>query len=107
MYIFYLVITGYLFYQAFRLMSQGWKTEEAKPVVEEKVRQVTKPMHPEMAEVKHGDELLVVNFNKPVPKDPLLKSLDERIYNGPLIDDPWDEKKDDDDDGDVPALLKR
>ena len=58
-----------------------------------------------MADVKHGDELLVVNFKREVPKDPLLKALDERIYNGQEIDDPWDDDEDDGD-GDVPALLK-
>ena len=108
MYIIFLIISCYLFYQAFRLMSMGWKTasEVAGPVrVEEKSKQITRPPHPEMADVKHGEELLVVNFKREVPKDPLLKALDERIYNGQEIDDPWDDDEDDGD-GDVPALLK-
>ena len=47
-----------------------------------------------MAEVKPGDELMVVNFKKPPSKDPLLRSLEDRI----------DElKDDDDDDGDIIA----
>ena len=108
MYIIFLICSCYLFYQAYRFMSLGWQTQEAGPVkvkVEEKTKQITRPPHPEMAEVKHGDELLVVNFNRQTPKDPLLKALDERIYNGQQIDDPWDDDEDDGD-GDVPALLK-
>ena len=59
--------------------------------------------HPELENVKNGDELMVVNFQQ-VPNDPMLQSLKKRLDNGPEIDDPWDE--DDDGDGDVPALLK-
>jgi hypothetical protein len=107
MYIIFLLISCYLFYQAYRLMSMGWQTQEAGPLqVETKTRQVTRPPHPEMADVKHGDELLVINFNRQTPTDPLLKALDERIYNGQQIDDPWDDDDEDDGDGDVPALLK-
>ena len=101
----YIAISIFLFYRALRLMSGGFKAaqELSTPVVEK--RQVTRAIHPEMKDVKEGDELMVVNFQQ-VPKDPMLQSLKKRLDNGPEIDDPWDDK-DDDDDGDVPALLKR
>ena len=83
-------------------MSGGFKAaqEISKPVVEK--RQVTRAIHPEMVDVKQGDELMVVKFK---PQDPMLQSLQNRITNGQQIDDPWDDT-DDDGDGDVPALLK-
>ena len=104
MYFLFIVISAVIFYQAIRLMSQGWT---AMDTPNEKPAKFVP--HPEMDEVKHGDELLVVNFNRQPqqPSDPLYQSLGNRLQNGPLIDDPWDEEDDDDDDGDVPALLKR
>ena len=100
----YIAISIYLFYNALRLMSGGFKAaqELSTPVVEK--RQVTRAIHPEMADVKNGDELMVVNFQRAVP-DPMLQSLKDRIDSGPQIDDPWDDDEDDGD-GDVPALLK-
>ena len=106
----YIAISIFLFIQAMRLMSGGFQAaqdlkqqfEAQTPVVEK--RQVTRAIHPEMADVKQGDELMVVNFQKAVP-DPMLQSLKNRIDNGPQIDDPWDDDEDDGD-GDVPALLK-
>ena len=100
----YIAISVYLFYNAVRLMSGGFKAaqELSKPVVEK--RQVTRAIHPEMVDVKNGDELMVVNFQQ-VPKDPMLQSLKKRLDSGPQIDDPWDDGEDDGD-GDVPALLK-
>ena len=100
----YIAISVYLFYNAVRLMSGGFKAaqEISKPVVEK--RQVTRAIHPEMVDVKNGDELMVVNFQQ-VPHDPMLESLKNRLSNGPQIDDPWDDDEDDGD-GDVPALLK-
>ena len=99
----YIAISVYLFYNALRLMSGGFKAaqELSKPVVEK--RQVTRAIHPEMVDVKNGDELMVVNFQQ-VPKDPMLQSLKKRLDSGPQIDDPWDDE-DDDGDGDVPAKL--
>ena len=101
----YIAISVYLFYNALRLMSGGFKAaqEISKPVVEK--RQVTRAIHPEMVDVKNGDELMVVNFQQ-VPQDPMLESLKNRLSNGPQIDDPWDDE-DDDGDGDVPAKLIR
>jgi len=107
----YIAISIFLFIQALRLMSGGFQAaqdlkqqfEAQTPVVEK--RQVTRAIHPEMADVKNGDELMVVNFQRAVP-DPMLQSLQNRIDNGPQIDDPWDDD-DDDGDGDVPAKLIR
>ena len=101
----YIAISIYLFYNAVRLMSGGFKAaqEISKPVVEK--RQVTRAIHPEMVDVKNGDELMVVNFQQ-VPQDPMLQSLRKRLDTGPQIDDPWDDD-DDDGDGDVPAKLIR
>ena len=98
----YIAISIFLFYRALRLMSGGFQAaqELSTPVVEK--RQVTRAIHPEMADVKQGDELMVVKFK---PQDPMLQSLQNRISNGQQIDDPWDDT-DDDGDGDVPALLK-
>ena len=82
---------------AVRSLIRGWTLMRDVPsqgyIVEKKT--VTKVPHPEMADVQHGDELLVVKFGDEEPKDPLLKSLQNRIDE---IDDPWDN---DDDDGDI------
>ena len=59
----------------------------------ESSKRITKIPHPELLEVKPGDELMVVNFKEQGESDPIYKSLQERI----------DEltEEDDDDDGDV------
>ena len=81
---------------AVRLIARGWSAASelgGRQYVDEGTRYVTRVQHPEMAEVKPGDELMVVNFKKPRSEDPLLQSLEDRI----------DELKndDDDDDGDI------
>jgi len=82
---------------AVRSLIRGWMwmTVDPKPkyIVEKKT--VTKIPHPEMADVQHGDELLVVKFDEEEIKDPLLQSLENRITE---LNDPWE---DDDDDGDI------
>ena len=87
----------YLLVQAFRLMSGAWNlnTPEVDP---------TKPVHPEMVDVKPGDELMGVTFAKipPPTSDPLHESLRKRITE--LTPDPWIDEEDDDDGGaPVPA----
>ena len=67
---------------------------KSKSTINVENRIVTKSIHPEMADVKQGDKLMVVNFED---KDPLYKSLQERI------DDI--ENDEDDDDGDVVVRL--
>ena len=101
MYFLFIVISAVLFIGAFRLMSQGWTAME-EPTPPKKFN-----AHPEMEEVQHGDELLVVNFNRPIaPRDPLYQALQDRVESGPMIDDPWIDE-DDEGDGDVPAIVKR
>jgi len=65
-------------------------------IVEKKT--VTKIPHPEMVDVKQGDELLVVKFGEEEKKDPLLQSLEDRITE---LKDPVEEDDDEDDDGDI------
>ena len=84
-----------------RTMARGWslmstplKDVDLAYKIEKKT--VTKIPHPEMTDVKNGDELLVVKFGEEEKKDPLLQSLENRITE--LNDTDED---DDDDDGDV------
>ena len=60
----------------------------------ESKKTITKIPHPELLEVKPGDELMVVNFKEQGQSDPIYKSLQERI-------DELTEEEDEDDDGDV------
>lgn len=84
-----------LLFFAIRSLIKGWglmmtPTTEFKSKINIENRIVTKSIHPEMTDVKQGDELMVVNFEN---IDPLYKSLQERI------DDIEDDEEDDD--GDV------
>ena len=81
---------------AFALM---WKnisdiSKSSNNYVESK-KTITKIPHPELLEVKPGDELMVVNFKEQGQSDPIYKSLQERI------DELTEEEDDEDDDGDV------
>ena len=86
-----------------RTMARGWNLmstplkSESDDEFSYKVQKktVTKIPHPEMADVKNGDELLVVKFGEEEKKDPLLQSLENRIT------ELNDTDEDDDDDGDV------
>ena len=84
-----------LFAFAIRSIIKGWSISRDIPMqgysVEKKT--VTKIPHPEMTDVKNGDELLVVKFGNENKKDPLLKSLQERIDEI--------QEDDEDDDGDI------
>jgi hypothetical protein len=88
---------------AIRSIMKGWSLMRETPsqgyIVEKKT--VTKIPHPEMADVKHGDELLVVKFGGEEKKDPLLQSLENRITE---LEDPWEDEEEDDD-GD--AIVRR
>ena len=106
-----------LFVFAVRLMSKGWRMDPPRDMdlkynVEK--RTVTKVPHPEMADIKQGDELLVVRFDEPEKEmdprfkldspelhnlDPLQKSLRDRINEL--------NEEDDDEDGDVPTVVRR
>ena len=86
-----------LLFFAIRSLIRGWSTVREVPSqgysVEKKT--VTKISHPEMADVKQGDELLVVKFGEEEKKDPLLQSLENRITE---LKDPWEDEEDDDGD---------
>ena len=60
--------------------------------IEVESRTVKRTVHPELLDVKPGDELMVVNFKEQDKSDPIYKSLQERI-------DELTEDDDDDDDG--------
>ena len=84
---------------AVRLIARGWSAASelgGRQYIDEGTRYVTRVQHPEMAEVKPGDELMVVNFKQPRSEDPLLQSLEDRI-------DELKNDNDDDDDGDIIA----
>ena len=108
-----------LFIIAIRIMTSGWKAASelgGKQFINERKRYVTRTVHPEMRDLKEGDELLVVNFNEPEEEkdprfkldspelhnlDPLQKSLRDRIKELNEDDD------EDDDDGNVPSIARR
>ena len=90
---------------AIRSIMKGWSLMKEAPLQGYSVekRTVTKLPHPEMADVKQGDELLVVKFGGEEKKDPLLQSLENRITE---LKDPWEEDdEEEDDDGD--AIVRR
>ena len=106
-----------LLFYAVRLIAKGWTAASelgGKQFINEQKRYVTRTVHPEMRDLKEGDELLIVNFNEPEKEtdprfkldspelhnlDPLQKSLRDRINE--LNND------DEDDDGDVPSIVRR
>ena len=62
---------------------------------------VTKPIHPEMVDVKPGEELMGITF-KQDSQDPLYKSMQDRIDTLREEEGTYDvEDDDEDDDGDV------
>ena len=85
---------------AIRSIMRGWSLMKESPsqgyIVEKKT--VTKIPHPEMVDVKQGDELLVVKFGEEEKIDPLLQSLENRITE---LKDPVEEDDDEDYDGDI------
>ena len=89
---------------ALRLIARGWSaaTDLGAGKFVESSRTVTRPPHPEMMEVKPGDELMVVKFtpdeefNNKVVDGMLQQSLKDRIEE---LDD------EDDDDGGSPVLI--
>ena len=114
------IITWFvLLFYAVRLISKGWSAASelgGKQFIDEKKRYVTKTIHPEMRDIKEGDELLVVNFEQPKKEldprfkldspelhnlgDPLQQSLRDRINE-------LNDNDDEDDDGDVPSVVRR
>ena len=83
---------------AIRTMARGWglmtQPMESNDINGVYTKTVTKPVHPEMVDVKPGEELMGVTF-KNQSNDPLLESLQERI------DQIEEEEEEDDDRGDI------
>ena len=99
-----------LFVLAIRSIARGWtiaREDTARPSGMWTTK-VTKVQHPEMVDVKPGEELMGVTFEERPTSCDLeeYRALQDRIEELRLELDP-DDEDDDDDDGDVPALLKR
>jgi hypothetical protein len=92
---------------AIRSVVSGWRS---KPVRNYNAgtwtTEVTKRVHPEMEGVEPGEQLMGVTFQRKTECDlEEYKDLQNRIEElKQELEDPWD---DDDDDGDVPAIIKR
>ena len=97
---------------AVRSVISGWRSKEVQDfnagrISGEWTTEVKKPVHPEMRDVKPGTELLGVNFEKKTECDlEEYRALQDRILElKSELEDPWIDE--DDDDGDVPSLIKR
>ena len=83
---------------AFALM---WKNisdiSKIRSKIEVESRTVKRTVHPELLDVKPGDELMVVNFKEQDKSDPIYKSLQNRI----------DELTEDDDDDEGGLIVRK
>ena len=89
---------------AVRLIARGWSAASdlgAGKFVESS-RTVTRPPHPEMMEVKPGDELMVVKFT---PDDEFTDKVVDGMLQQSLKDRIEELDDDDDDDGGSPVLI--
>jgi hypothetical protein len=96
---------------AIRSVVSGWRSKPVRDfnagrISGEWTTEVSKPVHPEMIDVKPGTELMGVNFEKKTECDlEEYRALQDRIQElKSELEDPWD---DEDDDGDVPSIIKR
>ena len=78
---------------AVRLMTKGFSATDYGVIEGRKI--ITRIPHPEMIEVRPGDELMVVKFGDQEPIDPLNEELKNRI------DELEDDDEDDDGEGDI------
>ena len=96
---------------AIRSMARGWskpvRDYNAGRLTGEWTTEVKKPVHPEMKDVEPGTELMGVTFDEKTSCDlEEYKALQERIEElKSELEDPWDDE--DDDDGDVPAIVRK
>ena len=95
----------FLLIWAIRTMIRGWslmtQPTEKGDVNGVYTKTVTKPIHPEMVDVKPGEELMGITF-KQDSQDPLYKSMQDRIETLREEEGRYDvEDDDEDDDGDV------
>jgi hypothetical protein len=81
--------------------SKSVKDFNAGRISGEWTTEVSKPVHPEMIDVKPGTELMGVNFEKKTECDlEEYRALQDRIEElKSELEDPWDDE--DDDDGDI------
>ena len=97
-----------LFAFAIRSIVKGWsiaREDTARPSGIWTTK-VTKVQHPEMVDVKPGEELMGVTFEERPTSCDLeeYRALQDRIEELRL--ELEDEEEDDDDDGDVPAIIR-
>ena len=90
---------------AIRSVVSGWISKPVRDfnagrISGEWTTEVSKPVHPEMIDVKPGTELMGVNFEKKTECDlEEYRALQDRIQElKSELEDPWD---DEDDDGDI------
>ena len=90
---------------AIRSVVSGWRSKPVRDfnggrISGEWTTEVSKPVHPEMIDVKPGTELMGVNFEKKTECDlEEYRALQDRIQElKSELEDPWD---DEDDDGDI------
>ena len=90
---------------AIRSVVSGWRFKPVRDfnagrISGEWTTEVSKPVHPEMIDVKPGTELMGVNFEKKTECDlEEYRALQDRIQElKSELEDPWD---DEDDDGDI------
>ena len=91
---------------AVRTVISGWRSKTVRDfnsgrLSGEWTTEVSKPVHPEMIDVKPGTELMGVNFEKKTECDlEEYRALQDRIEElKSELEDPWDDE--DDDDGDI------
>ena len=107
---FFLLTWFVLLFFAIRMIARGWSAASelgGKQFIDEGTRYVTRVQHPEMADVKQGDELLVVSFKDEKKEDvrfkldsPELHNLGDPLYKA-LNDRIEELNEDDDDDGGI------
>ena len=93
---------------AVRSVLSGWRSNAVKSYNANTWNtEVTKRIHPEMQDVEPGEQLLGVTFQQKTECDlEEYRDLQNRIEELKAeLEDPWED--DDDDDGDVPAIIKR
>ena len=98
----------FLLVWAVRSVLSGWRSNAVKNYNANTWNtEVTKRIHPEMQDVEPGEQLLGVTFQQKTECDlEEYRDLQNRIEELKAeLEDPWED--DDDDDGDVPAIVRR
>ena len=97
---------------AVRSVVSGWRSKPVRDFNAGRLSgtwttEVKKPVHPEMVDVKPGQELMGVTFDEKTSCDlEEYQALQARIEElKSELEDPWDDE--DDDDGDVPAIVRK